>query len=209
MGVVAGPWGGAHVACPGWGGRSALRAADLRARLPTWKGRGCRQTILAVAARASRPTWGNGAGSGAAEARDASLRSSSLGSCRTSRRAHEASRTSCGGRGHGTARAVAHLVQLPTWGTGPAPAHPEPETPARRLQLGEHMDVVAGPWGGVHVASPGGAVVHYGPRTSWPGCQLGRTEEVIRHYGLWPPGLADRLGVTGPAPAQPEPETPA
>ena len=40
----------------GRGGRSALRAADLRARLPTWKGRGCRQTILAVAARASRPT---------------------------------------------------------------------------------------------------------------------------------------------------------
>jgi hypothetical protein len=41
-------------------GRSALRAADLRARLPTWKGRGCRQTILAVAARASRPTGGAG-----------------------------------------------------------------------------------------------------------------------------------------------------
>ena len=42
-----------------------------------------------------------------------------------------------------------------------------------------------------------GIVVHYGPRTSGRGCQLGRTEEVIRHYGLWPPGLASRLGERG------------
>ena len=64
------------------------------------------------------------------------LESSSLGSCRTSRRAHEASHTSCAGRGHSTSRAAAHRVQLPTWGTGPAPAHPEPKTLAGRLQLG-------------------------------------------------------------------------
>ena len=51
-----------------------------------------------------------------------------------------------------------------------------------------------------------GIVVHYGPRTSGPGCRLERTEDVIRHYGLWPPGLASRLGGRG---RQPEPETPA
>ena len=56
--IVAGPWGGAHVVFPG--DRSAPRAADLRARLPTWEDRGSHQTLLAVAARASRPTWGEG-----------------------------------------------------------------------------------------------------------------------------------------------------
>ncbi len=58
MDVAAGPWGGAHVACPG--GSSALRAADLRAGLPTWRDRGCHQTLRAVAARASLQTWKTG-----------------------------------------------------------------------------------------------------------------------------------------------------
>ena len=95
------------------------------------------------------------------------LGSSSLGSCRTSRRAHEASHTSCAGRGHSTSRAAAHRVQLLAWGTGPAPAHPEPETPARRLQLGEQHGRRCGSmgWRARRVQE---AVVHYGPRTaSW------------------------------------------
>ena len=57
-GVTVAHFSGAHVACPG--DRSALRAADLRARLPTWEDRGSHQTLRAVAARASRPTWRTG-----------------------------------------------------------------------------------------------------------------------------------------------------
>ncbi len=117
-----------------------------------------------------------------------------MGGIRTSRRAHEASHTSCAGRGHGTSRAVAHQIRLPTWGTGPAPAHPEPETPARRLQLGEQHGRRCGPMGWRARRMPRGTVVHYGPRTSGPGYQLGRAEDVVRQYGLWPPGLACRLG---------------
>ncbi len=39
--------------------------------------------------------------------------------------------------------------------------------------------------------------MHCGPRTFWPGRLHGRTEDVIRHYGLWPPGLAGQLGGQG------------
>ncbi len=120
-----------------------------------------------------------------------------MGSCRTSRRAHEATHTSCAGRGHSTSRAVAHRVQLPTWETGPAPAHPEPETPARRLQLGERHGRRCGLMGRRARRVPRGAVVHYGPRTFGPGCRLGRAEDVVRQYWLWLPWLADQLGGRG------------
>ncbi len=114
--------------------------------------------------------------------------------------------------------------------------------------------------GAARTSRPREAVVHYGPRTSGPGCRLGRTEDVLGQYGLWPPGrgrlrrvrsprrqleklqlggasgprgeptrrrarrvpgevtvhygqwpirFSCRLGGTGPAPARPEPETPA
>ncbi len=39
--------------------------------------------------------------------------------------------------------------------------------------------------------------MHYGPRTFGTCCLHGRTEDVIRHYGLWPPGLAGQLGGQG------------
>ncbi len=50
----------------------------------------------------------------------------------------------------------ASRTRLPTWGRGQAPAHPEPETPARRLQPGERKDVAASPQGCAHVVCRGG-----------------------------------------------------
>jgi hypothetical protein len=144
---------------------------------------------------------GDGAGSCTSRARDASLRSSSLWSCRTSRRAHEASCTSCAGRGHGTSRAFAHRVQLPTWGirasSGASGARDaSEETPAWRATWKSLRAHEAACTSQVEERAEE-AVVHYGPRTSRPGRRLGRTEDVIRHYGLWPPGLAGQLGGRG------------
>ncbi len=101
-------------------------AADL-------EDRGGHESLRAVATRASLPTWRTGPAPAHPEPETPAWKAPA---CRAAGRRREPMRHRARrvqGAGHGTLRAVARRARLPTWRTGPAPAHPEPETPARRL----------------------------------------------------------------------------
>ena len=108
--------------------RTSLRAHEAQHTLSCAGGGHC--TLRTVAHRAKLPTWRTGPAPDHQKPETPAWRAAGW-------RDHEAARTPCAGGGRGTLLAVARLARLLPWRTGPAPAHPEPEAPARRLQRGE------------------------------------------------------------------------
>ncbi len=74
--------------------------------------------------------------------------------------------------GHDTLRAAGARARLPTWRTGKAPAHQEPETPARRAPAWRAARELQRAHEAARTSCAGGVTVHYRPWPVEPGCRL-------------------------------------